>query len=158
MHKQAAFFIARRAERRSMNELNENIKTLKDGQVLKIYFERFGKEAVDGRNERTGVYPRGAELQFYHGGFRTITKAAPDFVDTLPDNRVYTKKTSLIHRMQAGRCELCGGETDTVIMHHVRKLKDLKGTTGWERKMIEIKRKSLAVCPKCYEPIKTQVQ
>lgn len=95
------------------------------------------------------------ELQFYHDGFRTNTKAAPDFVDIMPDNRVYTKKTSLIHRMQAGACELCGGRTDTVIMHHVRKLKDLKGTTDWERKMIEIKRKSLAVCPRCYEMIKT---
>ena len=97
------------------------------------------------------------EIQFYHDGFRTNIKAAPDFVDIMPDNRTYTKKTSLVHRMQAGHCELCGGDTDKVIMHHVRKLAELKGKTEWERKMIKIRRKSLAVCPQCFDLIKSQV-
>ena len=45
-----------------MNELNENIKTLKDGQVLKVYFDEIGKEeTADGSKERAGIYPRGAE-------------------------------------------------------------------------------------------------
>lgn len=42
-------------------------------------------------------------------------------------------------------------------MHHVRKLKELRGDTEWERKMIEIRRKSLAVCPECFKVIKIQV-
>ena len=94
---------------------------------------------------------------FYHDGFRTNMKPAPDFADVMPAYRKYTKKNSLIHRLQAGYCELCGKQADEVIMHHVRKLKELKGITEWERKMIEIRRKSLAVCPKCFKEIRTQV-
>ena len=92
-------------------------------------------------------------LEFYHDGFKKLGKPAPDFVDTLPDYRVITKKRSLIHRMQAGCCELCGATTDDIIMYHVRKLKDLKGETAWEKKMMDIKRKSLAVCPSCFDAI-----
>ena len=45
-----------------MTELQESIKGLRDGQVLQVYFDRFGKEETgDGSKERTGVYPRGAE-------------------------------------------------------------------------------------------------
>lgn len=97
------------------------------------------------------------ETVFYHEGFRKNMKPAPEFVDVMPHYRKYTKKNSLIHRLQAGQCELCGRKTDEVIMHHVRKLKELKGVTEWERKMIEIRRKSLAVCPECFKIIKIQV-
>lgn len=97
------------------------------------------------------------ETVFYHEGFRKNMKPAPEFVDVMPHYRKYTKKNSLIHRLQAGQCELCGRKTDEVIMHHVRKLKELKGVTEWERKMIEIRRKSLAVCPECFKVIKIQV-
>lgn len=97
------------------------------------------------------------ETVFYHEGFRKNMKPAPEFVDVMPHYRKYTKKNSLIHRIQAGQCELCGRKTDEVIMHHVRKLKELRGDTEWERKMIEIRRKSLAVCPECFKVIKIQV-
>ena len=59
---------------------------------------------------------------------------------------------------EAGVCELCGRTTNEIIMHHVRKLKELKGNTEWERKMIDIRRKSLAVCPECFNVIQNQVQ
>ena len=92
-------------------------------------------------------------LELYHDGFKMDTKPAPAFVDTLPDYRIITKKNSLVHRLQKGVCELCGARTDDIHMHHVRKLKDLKGDTDWEKKMIEIRRKSLAVCPSCFDII-----
>ena len=104
----------------------------------------------------TVTYPKKhgyGKIEFYHDGFRKNNKPAPDFVDVQPNYRAYTKKTGLIHRMQAGICELCGAETNDITMHHVRKLKDLKGETDWERRMIDIRRKSLAVCPKCFETI-----
>lgn len=97
------------------------------------------------------------EIMFYHDGFRKNGKPAPDFVDTLPPHRRYPKKNSLLNRLQAGECELCGEKTDEIIMHHVRKLKELNGTTLWEQKMLNIRRKSLAVCPDCFKTIKTQV-
>lgn len=96
------------------------------------------------------------EIMFYHDGFRMNQKPAPDFVDIMPKHRKYTKKNSLVNRLQAGHCELCGRDTDEVIMHHVRKLKELKGENEWEQKMIEIRRKSLAVCPECFAVINSK--
>ena len=95
------------------------------------------------------------ELQFYHDGFQQNVKAAPDFSDIMPNFRKYTKERSLLRRMKNGICELCGAETKEIVMHHVRKLKDLKGETEWERVMLRIRRKSLALCPCCYNSIQT---
>lgn len=62
MLKQAAFFNARRAERRNMDKLKEMIKGLKDGQVLKIYFDNDRREEIaDGKTKGAGVHTRGAE-------------------------------------------------------------------------------------------------
>lgn len=97
------------------------------------------------------------EIEFYHDGFRQNAKPAPDFADMVPLFRKHTNKSSLIHRMQAGICELCGRKTDEIVMHHVRKLKELKGKTEWERKMMDIRRKSLAVCNECFNIIQNQV-
>ena len=44
-----------------MEKIQETAKNLRDGQVLQVYFDTIGKEDTDGRKERTGVYPRGAE-------------------------------------------------------------------------------------------------
>ena len=63
-----------------------------------------------------------------------------------PNFRKYTKERSLLHRLKNGICELCGVETKEIVMHHVRRLKDLKGETEWERVMLRIRRKSLALC------------
>ena len=95
------------------------------------------------------------ELQFYHDGFQQNVKAAPDFSDIMPNFRKYTKERSLLRRMKNGICELCGAETKEIVMHHVRKLKDLKGETEWERVMLRIRRKSLALCPCCYNSIQS---
>ena len=43
--------------------------------------------------------------------------------------------TSLIDRLKAQKCELCGA-TDNLVMHHVRKLGELKGKENWEKLMI----------------------
>ena len=95
------------------------------------------------------------ELQFYYDGFQQNMKAAPDFSDIMPNFRKYTKESSLLHRLKNGVCELCGAETKEIIMHHVRKLKDLKGENEWECVMLRIHRKSLALCPCCYNSIQT---
>ena len=95
------------------------------------------------------------ELQVYHNGFQQNMKAAPDFSDIMPNFRKYTTEISLLHRLKNGICELCGAETKEIVMHHVRKLKDLKGENEWERVMLHIHRKSLALCPCCYNSIQT---
>lgn len=38
-------------------------------------------------------------------------------------------------------------------MHHVKKLKDLKPDSEWDRVMLAKRRKTLAVCPDCFAKI-----
>ena len=56
-------------------------------------------------------------------------------------------------RLKASKCELCGAENSTFEIHHVNKLKNLKGKAMWEKVMISRKRKTLVVCKKCHYEI-----
>ena len=90
--------------------------------------------------------------EFYRGGFKRQTTSVGIHCDSIP-NTLYTGSTnSLIVKLQAQECELCGTNCD-LEMHHVRKLKDLKGKQDWEKKMISRRRKTLAVCPQCHDKI-----
>jgi hypothetical protein len=72
---------------------------------------------------------------------------------------IHINRNSLIDRLLAETCELCGKENVPVIGHHIRKLKDLKKKwkgrekPQWVRKMIAIRRKSLFVCKECHQKI-----
>ncbi|PYG84285.1 group II intron reverse transcriptase/maturase [Ruminiclostridium sufflavum DSM 19573] len=90
--------------------------------------------------------------EFYNKGFKRIKKAGLD-IDTLPSYIRYDRPNSIATRLKRGVCELCGQKSDSIRMHHVRKLKDLKGCPEWEQVMIKMRRKSLAVCKNCHEII-----
>ena len=63
-------------------------------------------------------------------------------------------KTSFENRLQAKTCELCGATDNTHYeIHHVHKVKDLKGKHPWEIAMIAKKRKTLVVCRECHHSI-----
>ena len=76
-------------------------------------------------------------------------------IDTIKDRHHYSDINSLEKRLKAHKCELCGIEGDDVSfeIHHVNKLKNLKGKTSWEKAMIAKKRKTLVVCHKCHMKI-----
>jgi len=58
------------------------------------------------------------------------------------------------NRLKAKVCELCGTtESQRYEIHHVHKLKDLKGKAAWERIMIAKRRKTIAVCVECHDKI-----
>jgi hypothetical protein len=62
-------------------------------------------------------------------------------------------RTTFEDRLSAQVCELCG-KTDTPLeIHHVNKVKNLKGKDFWEIMMIAKKRKTLAVCKSCHHKI-----
>lgn len=62
--------------------------------------------------------------------------------------------TSLEKRLKAKVCELCGTtESDHYEIHHVNKLKNLKGRQMWEIAMLAKRRKTLVVCRKCHHEI-----
>lgn len=71
-------------------------------------------------------------------------------VDLVPNTVKYSSKTSLMDRLSARQCELCGRTDVDIEIHHIRKLKDLKGKTYWERFMIARNRKTLALCRDCH--------
>lgn len=89
----------------------------------------------------------------YHDGFarKPVIKTAG--VDVVPNTVKYSSKTSMMDRLAAGQCELCGKTGVSIEMHHVRKLKDLKGKSYWERFMIARNRKTLALCVDCHNKL-----
>jgi len=90
---------------------------------------------------------------FYNDGFRRRKIVDVNVTDSFPNTAsISNMRTSLIDRLRAGKCEFCGA-TNNLEIHHVRKLKDLKGKEEWEIKMISRKRKTLAVCSSCHHKI-----
>ncbi len=87
---------------------------------------------------------------FYNEGFKRKEFNRNAEVDNVTDKRIYLGRTSLIQRLEAGRCEICGTENVPIEIHHVRKLKDLNGKKFWEKFMITRRRKTLALCHKCH--------
>lgn len=94
-------------------------------------------------------------LFFYNNGFKR--QKLPDIrasVDSLPNNIAITMaRTSMIDRMKAKKCEWCGNENVELEIHHVRKLKDLKGKKNWEKVMIARNRKTMALCIECHRKL-----
>ncbi len=68
------------------------------------------------------------------------------------------KRSEVVQRILAGKCELCGLEGEPVQVHHIRKLADIdrpgrRPKAGWERIMSARKRKTLVVCEDCHKRI-----
>ena len=76
-----------------------------------------------------------------------------DQVEVMPTYRKYERSNNIAVRIKKRRCELCGAYTTEPEVHQVKKLKDLKGEADWEKKMLEIRRKTLVVCPDCHQRI-----
>ena len=68
---------------------------------------------------------------------------------------IATSKTTIDSRLKACRCELCGheGNDRNYEVHHVNKVKNLRGKEPWEVVMIAKKRKTLVVCHDCHQMI-----
>jgi hypothetical protein len=67
------------------------------------------------------------------------------------------RRTELLTRLLANRCELCGAEED-IQVHHIRKLRDLTDKGGrerppWVKRMAALQRKTLVVCHGCHRAI-----
>jgi group II intron reverse transcriptase/maturase len=68
-----------------------------------------------------------------------------------------SRRNELIHRLLAGRCEICESATDLEV-HHVRKLADLnkpgrREKPAWMHLMAMRRRKTLVICRRCHEDI-----
>lgn len=90
---------------------------------------------------------------FYNEGFSRKKLKYSQNVDIIPKTIMYTAKTSLKQRLEAGKCEYCGNENEMIEIHHVRKLKDLKGKSRLETFMIARNRKTIALCRQCHSDL-----
>ena len=95
---------------------------------------------------------RNNQAVFYNKGFKKKNPGIESKYDNLPNVAFGLSKTSLTDRLKAKKCELCG-VTENVEMHHIRKLKDLKGKSDWQKAMIARQRKTMAVCRTCHMKI-----
>lgn len=85
---------------------------------------------------------------------RKMDKVLTD-LDEKPNLYVYQCTTELEKRLKANKCELCGTEEQGLKfeVHHVNKVKNLKGKAFWEKIMIAKQRKTLVVCYGCHVKI-----
>ena len=110
--------------------------------------------------KRNGVFTVGytvkngkaKERRLYNEGFKRKRPSYDRLIDRCPNPMPGVSTTSLINRLKARKCELCGA-TDNLVMHHVRKLGELKGKENWEKLMIARRRKAMAVCGSCHQKI-----
>lgn len=77
-------------------------------------------------------------------------------IDVIPKEIIIyaNTKTTLENRLKAKTCELCGStDSEKYEVHHINKVKNLKGKELWEQIMIAKKRKTMVVCYKCHRKI-----
>lgn len=101
---------------------------------------------VESQNQKRTFKP------FYNGGFPRVS-AVPnsDDPDLLPNILRYERSRSTIEqRLAANACEWCNSSSNDLEVHHIRKLKDLKGKEPWEIAMIARKRKTMVLCVQCH--------
>lgn len=112
--------------------------------------EKYCENGVFGVSYQTKTGMKRAVL--YNEGFKC--KAHPskyERLDRLPDYGRYQRPNMLLSRMLKGCCELCGTQTNSVCVHHVKKLKELRGDKLWERVMLSKRRKTLVLCGNCHQ-------
>jgi len=73
--------------------------------------------------------------------------------DLIPVTWKYKSRTELGQRLLAQECEWCGTQKGQIEVHHIRKLKDVKGKLVWERQMIERRRKTMVLCMTCHDEL-----
>ena len=131
--------------------------------MYKTYAAKYttSKKKIIAKYKKNGVFSipytnkKGYEVkrEFYDKGFKRKELPNRYLNDRLPNTVAITGgRNGLIARLSARVCENCGA-TDHLEMHHVRKLKDLKGKSDWEIKMISRNRKTLAVGSACHHKI-----
>lgn len=90
---------------------------------------------------------------FYNKGFVRDKKIAKENPDLIPNTQMFKGTTELEKRISAKECEWCGKQNVAFEIHHVKRLKDLKGKEVWEKQMIARQRKTLVLCHDCHMKI-----
>ncbi len=116
-------------------------------KIIRKY--RQGKDFVVKYHKKDGI----GRVLFYNKGFQQDTKVGMSNPDVIARAIENYSRSGLIKRLKANQCEWCGKENVPIEVHHIRKLKDLKGKKKWEIVMIARKRKTMALCIDCHNKL-----
>jgi hypothetical protein len=140
------------------------LKTLaaKHGSTCRAMLRKYEATTTD---DRTGTALKCLEVRVEREGkpplvarFGGISLARqPRAIPDDQPHRVWGGRTELLKRLLADECELCGSR-DNVVVHHVRKLADLKAPgrkdkPRWVQEMAARHRTTLVVCHHCHVAI-----
>ena len=130
----------------SVSKISKKFRAMKEikGQQYKIF-------KVEVRRE--GKKPLIAE----YGAIPLIRNPLPAEPKEYRQRINWTKRTELLARLLAEKCEMCG-ETENVEVHYIRALKDInkpgrKIKPAWMIQMARMRRKTLIVCRPCHQAI-----
>lgn len=119
----------------------------KVSKIIAMYKDGTGKWAIP-YETKTGI------KKMYFANYADCK--GKKFTDIIPQTaKNYSHDvTTLESRLKAKLCEVCGcTESDRYEIHHVNKVKTLKGKSEWEKIMIAKRRKTIVVCHKCHMAI-----
>ena len=83
-------------------------------------------------------------------------KVSPRLKDEIPHAVPMTIRTrsTFESRLLAKKCEFCGqDDSESYEIHHVHRLKDVKGKTMLEQVMLARKRKTIVLCVECHRAL-----
>lgn len=87
----------------------------------------------------------------YNEGFPRLKKPKnQNNIDEFPNTMMYKCRTELTQRLLANTCEWCDSQEGQMEVHHIKKVKDLKGKKRWEQIMIARRRKTMVLCHLCH--------
>jgi hypothetical protein len=109
----------------------------------------------DGKGRWSVPYKTAKGMKYRSFAKYAQCKDTDRFNDTVVDVavRFANNRTTFEERIAAQVCEMCGKTDVPLEIHHVNKVKNLKGKQRWEIIMIAKRRKTLAVCKDCHHAI-----
>lgn len=114
------------------------------------------RKSKDGKGKwRIAYQNRKGQCYCYFADFSECRESRY-FTDTIDTTAMRHSRTKTVfeQRLSAKVCELCGcTDAEHYEIHHVHKVKDLKGKEFWEQVMIAKRRKTIVVCKKCHKKI-----
>ena len=90
----------------------------------------------------------------YFANHQNCKKKIVKYEDKLSNQAIIfsNSRSTFEDRLKAKVCEVCGcKDAEQYEIHHIHKVKDLKGKKSWERNMIAKRRKIMVVCKECHK-------
>jgi len=130
--------------------------------VSRIY-KKYGTEVLDLKVLQVVIQrPHKEPLVATFGGipFERIPEGmrVVDFNHIVTWHTPASKRSEVVQRLVAGKCELCEVKGEPVQVHHIRALADIdrpgrRPKADWEKRLSAMKRKTLVVCEACHTTI-----